>query len=142
MDSHPRFGLTTGDGRPPRVAIVDANPASSMVSVALVRQFGCMAVVATGGEAALSLLRRDGSIDLVILDLGTSDREGLVLAQLIRTLGDRGTMPIIGLAAGPRLPGRAAGFSASLKKPYSPRELHAVMRDALDRARAVMSGDR
>jgi len=141
MDSQPRFGLTTADGRPPRVAIVDGNAASAMVSVALVRQFGGLPVIATNGEAALSLLRRDGGIDLVILDLGLSDREGLVLAQLIRTLGERGAMPILGLAAGPRLPGRAAGFSASLKKPYSPRELYAVMRDALGRTRAVVSGD-
>jgi DNA-binding response OmpR family regulator len=141
MNGEPGFGLATSGGRRPRVMIVDGNAASSMVAVALARQFGCMPVVATNGEAALSLLRRDGGIDLVVLDMGLADREGMVLAQLIRTLGERGTMPLIGLVAGPRLPGKAAGFSASLRKPYSPRELHAVMRDALGRAPAAMSSD-
>lgn len=139
--SEPRFGLATSDGKPPRLVIVDGNAASAMVTVALARQFGCMPVVATNGEAALSLLRRDGGIDLVILDMGIGDREGGVIAQLIRTLGEAGTMPIIGLVAGPRLPGRAPGISATLKKPYSPRELYGAMREALARVPAAMSSD-
>jgi CheY-like chemotaxis protein len=141
MGSEPRFGLATGDGRRPRVVIVDGNAASAMVAVALARQFGCMPVIATNGEAALSLLRRDGGIDLVILDMGLADREGLVLAQLIRTLGERGAMPIVGLFADSHMPGRAIGLSAALKKPYSPRELYGAMRDALGRLPAVLSSD-
>jgi CheY-like chemotaxis protein len=121
--------------------VVDGNAASSMVTVALARQFGCMPVPAANGEAALSLLRRDGGIDLVVLDMGLADREGMVLAQLIRTLGERGTMPILALVSGPRLPGKAAGISATLRKPYSPRELYGVMRDALGRVTAALSSD-
>lgn len=139
--SEPQFGLATSEGRRPRVVIVDGNAASAMVAVALVRQFGCMPVVATNGEAALSLLRRDGGIDLVILDMGIGDREGAVIAQLIRTLGEGGTMPIIGLVAGARLAPRAAGISATLKKPYSPRELYGAMREALARTPAALSSD-
>lgn len=142
MINEPRFGLATSDGRRPRVAVVDGNATNAMVTVALVRQFGCMPVVAASGEAALSLLRRDGGIDLVILDMGLSDREGMVVAQLIRTLGERGAMPILGLVSGPRLPGRAAGFSGALKKPFSPRELYALMRAIIGRMReAAVSHD-
>lgn len=141
MGEEPHFGLATGDGRRPRVVIVDANAASAMVTVALARQYGCMPVIATSGEAALSLLRRDGGIDLVVLDMGIADREGIVVAQLIRTLGERGTMPILGLVAGARFPGKAVGVSAILRKPYSPRELYAAMRDALARVPAALSSD-
>ena len=109
MANEPRFGLTTADGRRPRVAIVDGNATSAMVTMTLVRQFGCAPVVAGNGEAALSLLRQDGGIDLVVLDMGLSDVEGGVLAQLIRTLGERGAMPILALAEG----GRVAGGPAS-----------------------------
>jgi CheY-like chemotaxis protein len=139
MSSEPRFGLTTADGRRPRVLVVDGNAASSMVTVALARQFGCMPVAAAGGEAALSLLRRDGGIDLIVLDMGLADREGMVLAQLVRTLGERGAMPIVALVSGQRLPGKAAGISAALRKPYSPRELYGAMRDGLARVSAALS---
>ena len=80
-------------------------------------------------------------IDLVVLDMGLADREGMVLAQLIRTLGERGAMPILALVSGPRLPGKAAGISATLRKPYSPREFYGVMRDALGRVTAALSSD-
>ena len=133
MSSEPHFGLATGDGRRPRIMVVDGNVANSMVTIALARQFGCMPVAAPNGEAALALLRRDGGIDLVILDMGLADREGVVLAQLIRTLGERGTMPIVALVAGARLPGKAVGVTAALRKPYSPRELYGAMRDSLAR---------
>lgn len=141
MASEPRFGLTTADGRRPRVAIIDGNAMNAMVTMTLARQFGCAPVVAANGEAALSLLRQDGGIDLVILDMGLSDVEGGVLVQLIRTLGERGAMPILALAEDGRIGARAAGFSGTVVKPFSPRELYGAMQAALGKLPAALSHD-
>jgi CheY-like chemotaxis protein len=131
-------GLHTADGRPPRVAVVDGNPANATVTAMLATQFGCIVLKAPTGEAALALLRRDEQVDLVIIDLAIPDMDGIVAALLIRAMGRNGTMPIVPLAARredifqPR--SRAAGFSGGLVKPYSPRELYAAMETALARA--------
>lgn len=131
------LGLTTADGRRPRVAVVDGNAASAMVTAMLVEQFGCAPLPALTGEAALALLRMDEAVDLVVMDLAIPDMDAVVAAQLIHALASRGALPIVALAAakadiaGQR--GRAAGFSGAVVKPYSPRELYGAMLAALTR---------
>ena len=130
-------GLHTPDGRQPRVAVVDGNPANATVTAILVEQFGCKAIKAPSGEAALALIRRADGVDLVLIDLAIPDMDGIVAALLIRAMGRSGTMPIVPLACRreeifqPR--SRAAGFSGGVLKPYSPRELYAAMEQALAR---------
>jgi two-component system, sensor histidine kinase LadS len=136
-------GLHMPDGRQPRVAVVDGNSANAMVTAMLATQFGCTVVKAPTGEAALALLRREEPIDLVLIDLAMPDMDGIVAALLIRAMGKCGAMPIVALAARradifqPR--SRAAGFSGSVLKPYSPRELYIAMESALARAPASAS---
>ena len=133
----------TVSGRRPRVAIVGGSPAGAMIATVLVQQFGCEALPAAGGEAVLALLRTDPAIDLVLLDLAVPDMDGIVAAQLIRTLGARSTLPIIALTDDrSRLAtqhARAAGFAGAVVKPYSPRELHAAMESAFARAAATIA---
>jgi CheY-like chemotaxis protein len=137
------FGLTTADGRQPRVAIVDANTSSATIVTALVRQFGCSCEVAASGDAVLRLLRRDEPVDVVLMDLSIPDMDGTVAAQLIRALGVRGTMPIVALTgnradiANPR--SHAANFVGAVVKPYSPRDLHAALQAALARQPAPVA---
>jgi CheY-like chemotaxis protein len=106
----------------------------------LVKQFGCEPLSVPGAEAALALLRHEPPIDLILLDLDLPDMDGVVAAQLIRTLGARSTLPIIAVTDDPdRLEApraRAAGFTGAVVKPYSPRELHATMEAAFARATA------
>ncbi len=131
----------TVNGHRPRVAIVGGSPASAMIATILVEQFGCEPLAAASGEAALALLRNDPAIDLIVLDLAVPDMDGIVAAQLIRTLGARQTMPIVAVTdnrdrlLAPRA--RAAGFGGTVVKPYSPRELYAAMETALARATAM-----
>ncbi len=140
MTEEPIVHLTV-NGRRPRVAIVGGSPASAMIATVLIEQFGCEALTAAGGEAALALLRRDPAIDLILLDLMIPDMDGIVAAQLIRSLGARATLPIVavtddrGRLAAPRA--RAAGFAGAVVKPYSPRELHAALETALARTAAM-----
>jgi CheY-like chemotaxis protein len=127
--------LRTADGRPPRIALVDGNRASAMVLTVLTEAFGCWPLAVTNAEAALALVRRDALIDLVVIDLGLPDMDGVVAAQLIHALGR--DLPILGLAPRRSRPRpakeRAAGLSAVLAKPYSPGELYNAMVAALGR---------
>jgi DNA-binding response OmpR family regulator len=129
------------NGHRPRVAIVGGSPASATIATILIQQFGCDALRAAGGEAALALLRADPAIDLIVLDLNIPDMDGIVAAQLIRALGARATLPILAVTddksrlAAPRA--RGAGFSGAVIKPYSPRELYAAMEAAFARTPAT-----
>ncbi len=140
MSEDPIVHLTV-NGRRPRVAIVGGSSPSAMIATVLVGQFGCETLIAASGEAALALLRNDPAIDLILLDLAVPDMDGIVAAQLFRTLGARGTLPIVAVTDDrDRLTtqhARAAGFSGAVVKPYSPRELHAAMETALARASAA-----
>jgi two-component system response regulator BaeR len=141
MASAAHFGLTTADGRRPRVAIVCGNPASAMVTIMLCEQFGCAPYAAASGEAVLALLRRD-DVDLVMLDLSMTDMDAIAVAQLIRTLGTRGAMPIVALAEKAsdlsEARARVGGFAETVVKPYSPRELYGAMQSALERPSAAV----
>jgi len=61
-----------------------------------------------------------------------------VAVQLIRAMGARGALPVVALVSDRTEVtdnrARAAGFSAVVVKPYSPRELFGAMEHALARA--------
>jgi CheY-like chemotaxis protein len=131
-------GLTTSDGRRPRVAIVGGTPSGAMVATVLCDQFGCTPLNTRTGESVLALLRRDIPLDMVVMDMMIADMDGFVAVQLIRALGARGALPIVALvddgAATTTTRARTAGFAGTVLKPYSPRELYAAMHTALDAA--------
>jgi CheY-like chemotaxis protein len=133
MASETHAELRTADGRPPRIAVVDGNRTSAMVLTVLVEAFGCWPVPVASAEAALALIRRDGPIDLVVVDLTLPDMDGVVVVQLIRALGR--DLPILGLAAKradlAATRKRAAGLNGLLAKPFSPNELYNAMVSAL-----------
>lgn len=131
-DTH--HGLLTADGRQPLVAVLDANPSTSAVAVMLAGQFGCRTLGVQSVEALLKLLKGESTIDLVLIDFGIGDMDPMVAAQLIRTLGLRGAMPLVGIASRSADPAdsRARGlFAATVTKPYSPRELYAALDKSL-----------
>jgi CheY-like chemotaxis protein len=136
-------GLTTVDGRRPQVAIVGGTPSGALVATVLCEQFGCSPITSPTGESVLALLRRNIPLDLVVIDLSVPDMDGIVAVQLIRALGSRGALPVVALTndraemAGNRA--RAAGFTGSVLKPYSPRELFGAMQMALARGAAAAS---
>ena len=136
-------GLTTVDGRRPQVAIVGGTASGAMVATVLCQQFGCTPVSTPTGESVLALLRRNIPLDLVVIDLSVADMDGIVAVQLIRALGARGALPVVALtndrAEISRTRARAAGFTGSVVKPYSPRELYSAMQTALARGTAAVS---
>ena len=91
-------------------------------------------VATTGlGEAALATLRA-ARPDLVVLDLGLPDRDGL---DVIRILRRESNIPIIILTArgeeSDRLVGLELGSDDYIVKPFSPKELVARVRAVLRR---------
>ena len=96
------LGLTTSDGRRPRVALVGGSPASVLVAGVLIEQFGCSPTTVPSATAALDLLKRDDGIDLMVADLAMGDMDGMCLVEHVRALGPRGALPIVALAGQPR----------------------------------------
>jgi CheY-like chemotaxis protein len=138
-------GLTTTDGRRPKVAIVGGSPSGAMVATVLCDQFGCTPLNTRTGESVLALLRRDVPLDMVVMDLMVPDMDGFVAVQLIRALGARGALPIVALvddrAQMTTTRARAAGFAGAVLKPYSPRELYGALHAALSAGAArVVTG--
>ena len=129
------LGLTTIDGRRPRVAVVGGTPASATVAGVLIEQFGCVPINSRTGADILRLIGASNAFDLVVMDFVLPDMEALAVVEHIRALGLAGATPMVALTddrtelASPR--GRAAGFAATVRKPYSPRELYGAMHVAL-----------
>jgi CheY-like chemotaxis protein len=138
------LGLTTADGRRPRVAIVGGTPAGAMVAGVLIQQFGCSPINSATAAAVLALVSRDDPVDLVVIDLALPDMDAILAVELSRAVGARGAMPVVALIdnraqmTAPRA--RAAGFAAAVVKPYSPRELYGAMHVALFGPATLVSG--
>ena len=94
---------------------------------------GYTAVTAGDGRTALALYRSEKP-DLVVLDLGLPEMDGLDVARELRKLGDT---PIIMLTARAeetdKLIGLELGADDYITKPFSPKELVARVRAVLRR---------
>ena len=94
---------------------------------------GYRALQAADGRSAMSLAQRDRP-DLVVLDLGLPDVDGL---DVLRRLRERGPIPIVVLTArgeeSDRLVGLELGADDYVVKPFSPKEVVARVRAVLRR---------
>ena len=100
-------------------------------------------VHAFGGGADALAFAKSSSPDLVVLDLGLPDVDGLDVARRLRRTSE---LPIIMLTAradeADTLIGLELGADDYVTKPFSPRELVARVRAVLRRAEATRSGAR
>ncbi len=99
------------------------------------RQTGAAVDCMRDGAAAAAALR-DVRFDLVLLDLGLPNRDGI---QILRELRQRGDVtPVIVLTARDEIQHRVAGLDAGaddyVLKPFDLDELHARIRSVLRRA--------
>ena len=78
-----------------RVLIVDDEPSILAAMAPLLRSRGYEVSTARSGQGALDALERDHP-DLVVLDLGLADADGIEICRLIR---DGSSTPIIVLSA-------------------------------------------
>jgi two-component system KDP operon response regulator KdpE len=116
-----------------RVLIVDDEPSILAAMVPLLRSRGYDVSTAMSGRGALDALERDQP-DLVVLDLGLPDADGIEICRLIR---DGNSTPIIVLSARGKESDKVAALDAGaddyVTKPFGTEELMARIRVALRR---------
>jgi two-component system OmpR family response regulator len=119
----------------PRVLVADDEPnIREVISFALERA-GYSVATARNGSEALQQLRR-GPVDLIVLDIGMPEMDGLEVCRQIRKSSD---VPILFLSARDeeidRVLGLEIGGDDYVTKPFSARELVARVNVILKRAR-------
>ncbi len=125
----------------PQVLIVDDDPQiRGVISIAL-RQAGM--VPSEAGDGAEGLAKaRSGRFDLIVLDIGLPEMDGLEVCRSLRT---HDATPVLFLTARDDEIDRVLGFELGgddyVTKPFSPRELVARIKAILKRSAAVAPAD-
>lgn len=123
-----------------KILIVDDEPKIVQLARDYMERAGFHVLSATGGKSALIQVRAEKP-DLIILDLGLPDLDGLDVARSIRK---ESNIPIIMLTARgeetDKLVGLELGADDYITKPFSPKELVARARAVLRRFEIASSG--
>jgi two-component system OmpR family response regulator len=122
------------------ILVVDDEPKIAALARDYLEHAGYAVVVASNGRAALDAVARSHP-DLVVLDLGLPELDGLDVTREIRR---DSTLPIVMLTARDdeidKLLGLELGADDYLTKPFSPRELVARVKAVLRRVDAATTG--
>ena len=122
---------------PPRILLVDDEPNIVGTLAPLLRTRGYDVFTALTGRAAIESIDRDKP-DLIVLDLGLPDIDGVELCRRIR---DDVTVPIVVLSArgaeGDKVRALDVGADDYVTKPFGSEELLARIRAALRRSEAA-----
>lgn len=127
--------------RPDHVVVVDDDPdIRTLLASSLERRGFRVSTVDKGMD--LWTLLESSRVDLVVLDLGLPDEDGL---EICRTLRGQSSIPIIILTARSeeveRIIGLEMGADDYVVKPVSPREILARIKTVLRRTRELPPGD-
>lgn len=127
-----------------RILVVDDEPNIRDVICFALDRAGMTTITARNGSEAMMAFRRNG-IDLVVLDIGMPQMDGLEVCRQIRKTSD---LPILFLSARDeeidRILGLEIGGDDYVTKPFSPRELVARVKAILKRtghAAAIQTRD-
>jgi len=119
-----------------RVLLVDDEPSVVRVNARQLELDGFTCLSAERGRQALAILARE-AIDVVVLDIGLPDMDGLEVCRAIRQDPKHRGLPILFLSARQdeidRVLGLEIGADDYLVKPASPRELAARVKAILRR---------
>ena len=136
---HVERSTTDWDQR--RVLIVDDNRTNIAILKRQLEMWGLQVWACEGGQAALALLREQGSPDLVISDMHMPDMDGIMLAQAIKADARFKALPVVLLSSGvlPANDVNAKLFSARLLKPARQSQLFDTVARALDMPHAQVA---
>jgi two-component system OmpR family response regulator len=123
-----------------RILIVDDDPQIRAVLEIALERGGYQVIVARDGAAGLRMALRDAP-DLVVLDVGLPEMDGLEVCRRIRAVSE---VPVLFLTAREdeidRILGLELGADDYVTKPFSPRELLARIKAILKRAKGQVGG--
>ena len=118
----------------PRILVVDDEPHIRDVICFALERAGLISTAVRNGTEAMAAFRR-GNLDLIILDIGMADMDGLEVCRQIRKTSG---LPILFLSARDeeidRVLGLEIGGDDYVTKPFSPRELVARVKAILKRS--------
>lgn len=121
---------------PPRVLVVDDEPNILATLAPLLRARGYEVLTAMSGRAALETVERENP-DLIVLDLGLPDIDGV---DVCRTIRETMNIPIVVLSArggeGDKVRALDIGADDYVTKPFGAEELLARIRASLRRSDA------
>ncbi|PXA98843.1 sigma-54-dependent Fis family transcriptional regulator [Nostoc sp. 3335mG] len=116
-----------------RVLVVDDDPVQLRLTAEIANRAGFKPITATGGEQALSILRDDRKIGVMILDLVMPDLDGMGVMAAMRAEGL--TTPVIIQTASSSLEtvisAMRQGAADYFVKPVSPERLTVSLRNAI-----------
>ncbi|MFN2519843.1 MAG: response regulator transcription factor [Candidatus Limnocylindria bacterium] len=116
------------------VLVVEDEPEIARIASDYLQRAGFAVRIASDGKSALALAR-SAKPDLIVLDLGLPDIDGL---DLTRSLRKESRVPVVMLTArgdeSDRVVGLELGADDYIVKPFSPKELVARVRAVLRRA--------
>lgn len=119
------------------VLIVDDEPKIVQIARDYLENAGFSVLAANSGEAALASVRSQ-TVDLIVLDLGLPDIDGLDVCRQVRR---NSNVPIVMLTArdeeADKLVGLELGADDYVTKPFSPKELVARVRAVFRRVEAA-----
>lgn len=122
-----------------KVLVVDDDPRLRELVVIALERAGFATITAADGQAALTHATREAP-DLIVLDIGLPEMDGLEVCRRIRNGSD---VPILFLTARDdeidRILGLEMGADDYVTKPFSPRELVARVRAILKRSTGTTS---
>jgi two-component system torCAD operon response regulator TorR len=120
--------------RRPRLLVVEDDPAILSLFAGYLEKDGYHVVGAATAASAEALIKKQ-EFDLILLDLGLPDEDGLVVARRIRASS---TIPLVLVtqrsADADKIAGLELGADDYVTKPFNPRELSARVRNILARA--------
>ncbi len=115
---------------PVRVLVVEDDLANRVLLGRLLERAGHTVTTAAHGRAALDLAAQDG-VDLLLLDLGLPDMDGLEVCRRLRRDPRTATLPVILVSgrdgAHEAALGDAAGADGCIGKPYDVTALLAMI---------------
>jgi len=120
--------------------IVEDDEMVQALLAAYLQREGFSVSLATSGKEMLACVDSE-KIDMILLDLGLPDEDGLTLARQVRA---RSTTPIIVLTVrrdkSDRLAALQVGADDYMTKPFDPEELILRIRNLLERAKSGTAG--
>lgn len=121
------------------ILVVEDEDIAAMVNELILSEMGCRVTVVGDAESALTALKENAGVDLILLDRGLPGMDGLTLLKHIKSDAGLRHLPVI-LQSGlddvrSVSEGLAAGAYHYLTKPPKPALLMAVVRAALEQQR-------